>query len=173
MFVIIGIIVAITIMLWPKSNHISYKQVQHEIAINSDSVTSKLVMPQSIKSWNPQSLKVLNGWLKGLTDKESQHFINNLHDLIDEAQADPSADINAIVNTYKTMYLSSIAEKQSDSIQRIFKLIFIMIGVLAIMLILVLLGLYSIVKNVKTITDAVLDIDQIGTAIHQSTTQDE
>ena len=71
------------------------------------------------------------------------------------------------------MYLSSIAEKQSDSIQRIFKLIFIMIGVLAIMLILVLLGLYSIVKNVKTITDAVLDIDQIGTAIHQSTTQDE
>jgi hypothetical protein len=33
------------------------------------------------------------------------------------------------------------------------------------MVILVLLGLYSIVLNVKTITDTVLDIDQIGAAI--------
>ena len=164
--VIIGIIIAISVMMWPKSMHISYKQVQHEIAVNSDSVTSKLVLPQSIKTWNTQSIKVLNGWLKGLTEDEAQFFINNLHDILEEAQSDSSADINAVVNTYKQMYLSEIAKRQADSLDKTFKLIFIMIGILKIMLILVLLRLYSIVMNVKTITEAVLDIDQIGTAIH-------
>jgi hypothetical protein len=164
-FTILGILSSIAVLAWPQSQHIPYKKVQHEILLNSDGRSSQLTLPDSMKSWNTQSLKVLNGWLKDLTDSEAQHFINNLHEIIQEAQSDPSANINSIVNTYKQMYLSDIAKRQNDSLQKTFKIIFIMIGILTIMVILVLLGLYSIVLNVKTITDTVLDIDQIGAAI--------
>lgn len=165
---VIAILAGIAMIMWPKSQHISYADVRQNILINSDNITSNLVLPSSIKTWNGQSLKVLNGWLKGLSEKEAQYFLNNLHDIIDEAQQDPSVDLNIAVNTYKQMYLTKLSEYQSGSLKRTFQLIFVMIGILVIILICVLVGMISIVRNVKIITNAVLDIDQIGTSIHDS-----
>lgn len=166
-FLIIGIGFGIGFVVWPKQKHISYSQVQHEMLLNSENVESKVVLPHSIKSWNAQSLKVLNGWIKGMTQKEAQYFINNLHDIIQEAHLDANADINSTVNTYKQMYLTNITASKKDESQKIFKLIFVMIGIVAIVAILVLLCVYSIVVDVKTIAANVIDIDQIGSSIIQ------
>lgn len=167
-FIIFTILCAIGIMMWPKGKHISYSDVKQNILINGDNITSRLILPPSIKSWNSQSLKVLNGWLKGLSEKEAQYFLNNLQDVISDAQKDPSTDVNAVVNTYKQIYLTNLEEYRAGSLNRTFQMIFVMIGVLVIMLICVLLGLLAIVRDVKTITNAVLDIDQIGLSIHDS-----
>jgi hypothetical protein len=144
--------------------HVSYNDLKTPAvaptgtADNTNAIIPDVILPINVQTHlSGDNRKVLRGWLEGLDADQKREFLTNLSEVIENAEHS-SANVVAVINSYKTMKLeklkSSTMDRYATQVRRGAMIGFVGLMMLVLVMTSLCLVLLSVERNTRAVASA-------------------